>query len=694
MAWRQISSAPALAPVRCSGRSLRLLAPALVVAVALAACGGGSGGGASSGGGTEQPADGQAGALAASKPGDLLAAAKALLAARRAAGYTGSVPSMVSDAMLPIGAAVIASSESAQPRSNTTVQEAGVDEDDLIKSDGDMIYSLDTIARGAAGEPQPALNLHRRAADGRVTLMQGLKLPTSAPSTSPSLRGMLLAPGAKRLAVLGQSVSYSGTPSSCPPGAYCINQDSLIYWPGTVHYETQVQGVELGAASASLGTHLAISGQLVDSRLIGTTLYLVTTHSPQLPDDKLPASATVAERDAAIAKLTAADLLPTLRINGGPAQALLNDTDCYLQPKNASLQMQYTTLTAIDLGQAGLPRSSRCFAGGTEAIYMSPTNLYLATTLHASTLMADGVLFYAPQTTTDIHKFSVSGQTISYRGSGSVDGHLGWMPERKPYRLSEQQGDLRVLSFTGQMGWGFVNDAANAKQAPSPATLTVLRERSSDRSLQVLAKLPNAQRPAPLGKPGEQVFGVRFMGDRGYMVTFRQTDPLYVLDLSNPADPQQLGELVVPGFSDHLYPLDKGLLLGVGRDADADGRLGGVKLALFDVQDARQPKLVASQVYGLSGSTTTLDWSRHGIGFLQRGSTVRVAFPLSAFDHMTWTNGLQRLEVDTVARSLVSKPMLAPTPSPGWTSLVDSRSLQIGDQVYYLDAGKLTGFNW
>lgn len=692
MALRQISG-----PTR--GRTAAALALAWALA-ALGACGGG-GGSTPPGGSTEPPPASNEAALSASKPGEVLAAAKALLAARRAAGYTGSAPSVVTDAFLPTGAVATTAGGAPVARSSTTVQEAGVDEDDLIKSDADMIYSIDTSAAGAAGQAQPVLNLHRRAADGRVTLAQGLKLPASSADAVASTRGMLLAPSARRLAVLGQTTSYSGTPSSCPPGVYCINKDSLIYWPGAVSHETQVQGVELGASAASLGTYLAFSGQLVDSRLIGTTLYLVTTHTPQLPDDVLPASATVAERDAAIAKLTTANLLPTVRVNGGPAQPLVADTDCYVQPKNASLQLQYTTLTAIDLGQPGLPRNSRCLAGGTEAIYMSPTNLYLATTRYPSVVMATGALVYAAQTTTDIHKFSVSGQTIHYRGSGTVDGHLGWNPDRKSYRLSEYNGDLRVLSHTAESGWVVFNDAigvgmattaTSTPTAPSPAKLTVLRERSADQSLQVLAKLPNAQRTAALGKPGEQVYGVRFVGDRGYLVTFRQTDPLYVLDLSNPADPQQVGELVVPGFSDYLFPLDNGLLLGVGRDADSTGRLGGVKVALFNVADARQPKVVASQVIGQAGSSTALDWSRHGIGFLQRGSVVRVALPLVRYEGGNWMSGLQRFEVDTTARTLVTRSMLAATPA--WLSQADSRSLQIGDQVYYLDAGKLSGWDW
>lgn len=123
-----------------------------------------------------------------------------------------------------------------------------------------------------------------------------------------------------------------------------------------------MQAVELagtGAATATLGTRLTLSGQVVGSRLVGNTLVLVTSYLPTLPVDLLPANATTAERDAALAKTTAADVLPTLRVNGGTAQPLVVDTDCHVQPKNASLSLQVTTITTIDLGAPGLPRGGR-----------------------------------------------------------------------------------------------------------------------------------------------------------------------------------------------------------------------------------------------------------------------------------------------------------------------------------------------
>jgi uncharacterized secreted protein with C-terminal beta-propeller domain len=89
--------------------------------------------------------------------------------------------------------------------------------------------------------------------------------------------------------------------------------------------------------------------------------------------------------------------------------------------------------------------------------------------------------------------------------------------------------------------------------------------------------------------PGERIYSARFMGDRGYMVTFRQVDPLFAIDLSDPANPEVLGELKITGYSDYLHPYDENHLIGIGKEATEDGRFLGVKIALFDVSDINNP---------------------------------------------------------------------------------------------------------
>jgi len=199
-----------------------------------------------------------------------------------------------------------------------------------------------------------------------------------------------------------------------------------------------------------------------------------------------------------------------------------------------------------------------------------------------------------------------------------VQQGLSHVPEgREVFPLLSVRDNLMMGAYTRRDRDGVARDMETVY-----GYFPILRERASDQSLQVVGQLPNTQRPAAIGLPGEQVYAVRMLGERGYVVTFRQVDPLYVLDLSNPADPKQAGELKVPGFSDYLFPMGDGLLFGVGKDADASGRQGGVKVALFDVKDPARPAALASLTFGQRGSATALDASSHGINLFQRGSVM------------------------------------------------------------------------
>jgi hypothetical protein len=668
--------------VQRSGRAAALL----VLLGALVACGGGGGAPTS-----EQP-QGEP-ALAASKSGELLAYVKDKLRARASqrqatpgAGLPPSAAPGLVAAAGPAGDSVL--------RSGSNVQEQGIDEPDLIKSDGQFIYTLDTTARNASAQPEVKLQAHRRLADGRIEATATLALPAETKAL-PVTHGMLLAESAAKLAVVSETVSFQGGIDPCGGLINCNGGPTLVPVPWIESSSVHLQVVNASASGGlAAGDRLTISGRLLGTRLIGNALFVVTTYAPRLAVDVLPSTAPPSEREAALALLSNNDVLPTLRINGSAPQPLLPDTDCYVQAKNASLGLEITTITTVDLASAGLTRQSRCIVGGSEAFYMSAQSLYLATTRYAypGTELA---LRYPPQITTDLHKFSLAAAGPSYRGSGSVSGHLGWDHKAKSYRMSEHKGDLRVLSFTGELGWAVVADAAS--QPASPATLTVLRERAADQSLQPVSQLPNAQRPAPLGRPGEQVYAVRFLGDRGYLVTFRQVDPLYVLDLADPADPKTVGELKVTGFSDYLLPLRDGLLFGVGRQASDSGVVGGVKVSLFDVANPASPKELASQTFGERGSYTGLDLSAQGINMLSLPTVARIALPL-----VVWNTppaqpqqGLQRFEVDTAARTMTLKSMLqAPPVSAAPYDLWGDRSLQIGNQIYYLSQGRLGVWNW
>jgi hypothetical protein len=503
---------------------------------------------------------------------------------------------------------------------------------------------------------------------------------------------LLLAAGGQALAVASEGwAGVNGNP--------CVDLCPLALLPPGPLWLRGLVAVErfdvADPAKPVAGARIEFDGRLVDARQVGAFLVLVSEYQPLFAADLLPAGATPAEREAAIAATRGTDALPRQRLAGGGSRALMDETDCWVQPANASNVLSITTLTVVDLRAGDLAPKSRCFIGGTEALYMTTQSIYLAST-RWTYLASGGALRYPATMRTDLHKFTIDAAgAIAYRASGEIAGHLGWDPRRKSYRLSEHGGVLRALSFTGEVGWINVNDAAN--KPPSPATLSVLRDNAAGK-LEVQATLPNSRRPEALGKPGEQVHGVRFAGTRGYLVTFRQIDPLYVLDLADAADPRIAGVLEAPGFSDHLLPLAERWLLGVGKDADvATGRARGVKIALFDVADAARPREVASRVFGEAGSQSGLDTSRQGLAMLAAGSLMRVSTPLFLFD-ANFTNardGLQRLEVDLDAGTLAAKPLLLPpagSAQPG--NLADQRSVLIGEQVIWLHSGKLSAHGW
>lgn len=676
----------------------------LATVLAFTACGGGGGGVADP---TQPPVS--AAALQASSPGALLGYVQGKLSAQVDKGldFSGYGGFYRGGDVVLFGATTASAEVGAKSFSSTTLQEGGVDEADLMKTDGSRVYSL-TVDTPASWRLN-TLRVDRRLGDGSLQADGRLAF-----SGSDSVEGLHVAAGGDRVALLGQSEQWYTIAGLTTPGRPI---DATFAPTPMAPPQTVVGLVDVKTGQKLNQTHsIRIDGQLVDSRMIGDTLYVVTSWYPRLDSVPLSGAATPTERKGAISRLTNRDLLPTVTVTRlgttaiSLAEPLMADTDCYLQTQNASAGVQMTTITAFNLASANLERSSRCFLGGTEAFYMSARNLYLATSRHDS-VDRDGIVAYAGQVNTDIHKFAINGMSINYRGSGQVTGHLGWDRSKTAYRMSEHRGDLRVLTYTNQFGWFGGLDSANATSKPSPAILSVLREDRTGSTLQTIGTLPNSNRPAHIGLSGEQVYAVRFLGDRGYVVTFRRTDPLYILDLSDPTDPKAVGELKTNGYSDYLLPVGEGLLLGVGKDASAEGRIQGVKVSLFDVADASAPKELATRVIGKAGSSSGLDYSRHGINLMMVGGVMRVALPVAVsetpdpFSNGNWFrpsyDGLARFEVDAAAKALRDRPLLIgqtyPAEPDGFSygSLGYARSVQVEADVYYLTGrGELISSVW
>lgn len=602
--------------------------------------------------------------------------------------------------------------------SGTTLQEAGVDEADLIKSDGAQVFSLDLAAsRAAASATRNVLRRQRlngAAADAALTASDSLTVPFSGGVRG---TGLYLDSERQQLAAVGEGATGGAiyetwfAPQSWSQG---VTEVALV----NTASPTQMQ----------IRRTLRMTGQLIGSRRLGSTLYLVLRSYPTVPglDPTWPANKTAANQ-AVLATVQAAQLLPTLSVDGAAPQPLVQPSSCFTQEQNAVRSADVITVVGIDLAAATHRHAARCFTGGTEAFYMSEQALYLATT-RSSYSYSGAFPAYAPQTSTDLHKFALNGLDIAYRGSGNVTGHLGFDPQRKSFRMGEFNGALRVITQTQPTwgGWlalpmvpvsttvaGTTSTASTTTAAiESPGHLSILQERAG--ALAVVGELPNAAHPEPLGKPGEQLYASRFIGNRGYLVTYRLTDPLYVLDLSRPADPRVAGTLEVSGYSDYLFPLSETLLLGVGKDALADGSAGdgrfawyqGVKVSLIDVSDAAHPREAARTLIGRRGTYATVLHDAHGIALQTVGNTVRVSLPVNLYDtpqpglsgapsdyYGFTSTGLHRFEVNLGTQSLGTRPALASSLG-GERDIGSDRSLLWNNQVHWYQNGTWRSAAW
>lgn len=176
-----------------------------------------------------------------------------------------------------------------------------------------------------------------------------------------------------------------------------------------------------------------------------------------------------------------------------------------------------------------------------------------------------------------VHRIRISNGNIEYEAGGSFPGRV-----LNQFSMDEDNGYFRVATTTG--GW------MGGVRAESLNHVYVL-----DLNLNIAGKLEDLAK-------GESIFSARFLGDRLYMVTFERIDPLFVIDLSNPASPKVLGELKIQGYSDYLHPYDNNHIIGLGMDADENGRTTNLKISLFDVSDVSDPKEISKYAFGGRGA--------------------------------------------------------------------------------------------
>lgn len=447
-----------------------------------------------------------------------------------------------------------------------------------------------------------------------------------------SVRPML--PGLGMFGMEGGGESVDGGAVAMPSDGTLQTAMSIDfgYWHEPINSSVRLQLINVhNPSDPQQDWDLHIDGALIDSRKIGNTLYLITRFDPWLAElDYAWDEQVMQSNETRIRSSELEQLLPKYRIGGGEQQLLTQN--CYLQD-NVEDHHGFASLvhiTAVDLTEQSII-NSRCLNSSVESLSMSTESLYLSGTVYDP---------YSYQQKTVIHKFDLTEAGAEYAATGSVAGGLGWRSD-PAFRLHEHQGDLRVV--TSQWISGDIEHR-----------LFILEQ--DGKQLRTVAQLPNDAQPAPIGKPGEDIYSVRFQKDRAYIVTFLQYDPLYSIDLSDRLNPRVTGELEVPGFATYMHPVGEDYLFTLGHDAREDGLALGIKAELIDISgDA--PTVVDTIILGGRGTQSEATYNLRALSFLPIGDDeLRIVLPISLFeaaDEGSWGEwqytGLQMLEITGLA---------------------------------------------
>ncbi len=485
--------------------------------------------------------------------------------------------------------------------STTNIQVQGVDEADIVKNDGEYIYSV-SGNRVVITKAYPATSLEN-VSEIELTGISGLFI------------------NGNRLVVFTNDYGYGG----CLKGEETVTSSAGVESFAPCSYNSKpklsvnIYNIE-DRANPILENKLDVEGNYVSSRMIDKYIYVIGN---KYVDSTNPEP-------------------PIYTLNGVEASVRAEDVYYWDYP---DYNYVFTTITALNI-EDGKYENKVYLTGYSNVIYVSEKNIYFTTDKrvdynsfvkdYAETValkvlpgkaneinaildsdfqdykkmreiqeiiydysyglkgsekedfdkeLMQGLEEFNEKVSKEmekilIHKVSIDKTNIEYTNQGEVSGYL-----LNQYSMDEYNGNLRVAVTTGN--W----------RATSSNHLYVL-----DKDLKVIGSIENLAE-------GERIYSARFMGERAYMVTFKQVDPLFVIDLSNPKNPEVLGYLKVTGYSSYLHPYDETHIIGIGKEADENGRVQGLKIALFDVTDVKNPVEESKYEVGAEWSDDYYHWT-------------------------------------------------------------------------------------
>ena len=451
-------------------------------------------------------------------------------------------------------------------------QVAGVEESDIVKTDGDSLFIHTNTASStpevvivdaSSMEKLSTITLEPSYGASELYLWDEtlVVMRTEAPSVLPFQKGISEAVASDnksyQKAAQGETPSHSGMAES-----NTSYRDAFVISATLFDVSDREQPKEI--------RRFEQDGSYVSSRVSDGTLYLVSQKYVwgDSSDEDTPLD----------------ELVPVTGDSLNQASQLLEAQSIVYCP-DVEIDPVYTVVSALNLSDCQQPANTKAVLGSADEIYMSKDNLYLAGS-------SDG-------SSTNLVRVAVEDSDIHFAATGKVPGQvLG------QFSMDESGGYFRVAS-TSFSDSGTVNN------------LYVL-----DQSLKQVGSVEGLA-------PGESIKSVRYLGDTAYVVTFREVDPLFAIDLSTPSKPKVLGQLKTPGFSEYLHPVDSSTLIGFGTNTTVaeNGAVmeNGMKLSLFDVSDPLHPK--ESQVFYLGNQGSSSEGKENHKAFFYDGQRGQIGFP-------------------------------------------------------------------
>ncbi|UII56836.1 beta-propeller domain-containing protein [Cytobacillus spongiae] len=466
-----------------------------------------------------------------------------------------------------------------QDHSETNVQVQGIDEGDLVKTDGKYIYQLsDREIRIIQAQPADKMKL---AAE--------ITYDESFSANQLYLQG-------EHLVLIGQEYQLHENQSK-------QMQDKVSIAP--FHQSTKVIVYDISdPTNPNQVRDLTLEGHMTSTRKIGSIVYLVTSHYPDywLLEENEDMDIRPRMKDSAVHK---------------EIQSIsYEDIQYFPETKETN----YLTIAAFDMEKSKDPASIQTFLGSGGQLYMSKENIYIGVENY---IFSESDFIYDPDTT--IYRFSIDQLSVNLTGSTKVNGRI-----LNQFSMDEHDGFFRVATTKGQT-WD--------ESKPSTNQLYIF-----DKKLKQMGALENLAK-------GERIYSARFMGDRIYIVTFKETDPLFVIDASKPAEPKVLGELKIPGFSNYLHPYDENHVIGFGHDTkivtdknSTQPRIltNGVKISMFDITNPTQPKEKFTEIIGGRGTYSPLNHDHKALLFDKKKNIF--AFPINIYNDVEGSEYEQTFE--------------------------------------------------